>query len=265
MDFENPLVISDISRKLRVIETACHQVLSGKGGFDVPEVIGRDVEVREISELPAKSGLGSGNGQARMLHDLASIELQAMEMSFRTLVDFPDAPKQFRDQLADIVLDEARHLRLCLDQIRNLGCEWGDWPVHTGLWRCLSNEDSLLDRLFIVHRFLEGSGLDAGDKILRRLKQVGYKGTVHVVKVIAEEEVGHVQFGSRWYKEVCKIQKRDASLDFLSRSESLFRRLPRRLEPMNQELRKSAGFSAEELSILKSVQDRQLKEKNIRG
>ena len=262
MDIENPLVISDISQKLRVIETACHQVLSGIHGFKVPNVIGRDLEVRNISELPPKSGLGSEKGQARMLHDLASIELQAMEMSFRSLVDYPEAPKEFREQLAEIVLDEARHLQLCLDQIRGLGFEWGDWPVHTGLWRCLSGEDSLLDRLFIVHRFLEGSGLDAGDKILRRLNQVGHKGTVQVVKVIAEEEIGHVQFGSRWYREICKIQKRDAGKDFLSRSEVLYRRLPRRLEPMNPELRTRAGFSGEEFSALRSIQDRQLKEKN---
>lgn len=262
MDSENPLILPDIKSKLKVIETACHKMLLSEVSYRVPFEIGRDVEIRAMSELPRKKGIGSAQGQARLLHDLANIELQAMEMSFRTLVDFPEAPVEFREQLVELVLDEARHLRLCTGQIENLGWRWGDWPVHTGLWRCLSSEDTLLDRLFIVHRYLEGSGLDAGEKILRRLSEVGQRATTEVIKTIADEEVGHVQFGSRWYRKTCDKLRLDPSKDFQGRARSLYARLPRRLEPMNSGLRKKAGFSQQELGVLKSLQADQLAEKN---
>ena len=123
-------------------------------------------------QLPAKKGLSFKEGQARLLHDLASIELQAMELCLRSLYEYPDAPVAFREQLATIALGEGNHLQLCLNGIETLGFAWGDWPVHVALWHSTANSDSLLDRILIVHRYLEGSGLDAGDTLLRRLSGV---------------------------------------------------------------------------------------------
>ncbi|MCX7979287.1 MAG: ferritin-like domain-containing protein, partial [Bdellovibrionaceae bacterium] len=128
-----------------------------------------------------------------------------------------------------------------------------DWPVHDTLWAATSSSDSLLDRILIVHRYLEGSGLDAGSQLLRRL-QVDEEGTSRlVVEQIVREEVGHVEFGSRWYREICRSEGLDPELDFPRRMKELRWQLPRRTEKIVRELRRKAGFSEAEIDYLEEL------------
>lgn len=252
----NPLLIISLNEKLLHLEAACHHALTGESFF-IPECPGRDVETLPIKQLPFKPGLSQLDGQARLLHDLASIELQAMELGFRTLIEYPHAETFFREQLVEIILDESRHLKMCIEQLIELGYKWGAWPVHLGLWQAVSEHDSLLDRILIVHRYLEGSGLDAGEKLLRRLSGVEQKGTREIVQVITREEIGHVRFGSSWYRRICEQNGIDASEDFYPRLKGLFHKIPRRREKLDKELRKKAGFTLREISEIEILRDQQ--------
>ncbi|MFN3697383.1 MAG: DUF455 family protein [Pseudobdellovibrio sp.] len=217
---------------------------------DIPE---RDVSILVPKHLPPKKGFASPEGQARMLHDLASIELQAMELGLRTLADFPQAPDDFKEKLFAITLSECDHLEMCLTEIDKLGFKWGDWPVHTALWSATSIRDSLLDRILIVHRYLEGSGLDAGDTLLRRLTAVEVPSIKFALKRIGAEEIEHVLFGSDWYREICRLENIDPNQDYFSRMTNLRGILPKRIEPINKELRKKSGFSDLEIEFLENL------------
>ncbi|MBX9769029.1 MAG: ferritin-like domain-containing protein, partial [Bdellovibrionales bacterium] len=173
---------------------------------EIPEFPGRDVEVVPIRALPTRPGLSYPVGQARLLHDLANIELQAMELAFRTLIEFGHADSEFRKELARITLDEGRHLLLCVDALETLGFPWGTWPVHLSLWKCARSEDSILDRILMVHRYQEGGGLDAGERLLQKLSGVHAPLVKDILTTIFDEELGHVQFGSRWYRFFCQSQ-----------------------------------------------------------
>ncbi len=240
--------------KLSQIEESCHLALNGSLK-EVPLQPGRDAQVLNIKFHPPKKGLSYQEGQARLLHDLGNIELQAMELSLRTLIEFQDAPKVFREQLAELTLSEARHLRLCLEGLENLKYDWGYWPVHVALWDAVSDEDSILDRILIVHRYLEGSGLDAGQIIMNKLTGVQAPEVERAVRVIMSEEVGHVQFGSFWYKEICKKLELNPEDDFPERLQKISKKIPRRLEKINWELRKKAGFEDFELKALTQLQE----------
>jgi uncharacterized ferritin-like protein (DUF455 family) len=250
--------ISSARQKIANISLACEQALQyGMGDF-IPRIPARDAEILKADEHPGKKGLSYREGQARLLHDLGSIELQAMELGYRTLVEFTDAPSGFREELAAITLSEAKHLQLCLDGIEKLGHRWGDWPVHTALWETVSDEDSLLDRILIVHRYLEGSGLDAGDTLLRRLDGILESAVHPIVRVIVKDEIGHVEFGSRWYGEICRLEKRDPQADFPERMQALRERLPKRMEKLSHRLRRQAGFTESELQVLEARRDQAL-------
>jgi uncharacterized ferritin-like protein (DUF455 family) len=238
--------------KLASLPEVLARLLAG-GAEQVPDRPGRDVQILPPHQLPNKKGLASLEGQSRMLHDLASIELQAMELGVRTLAEFPHAPVAFRQELAQITADEGRHFQLCIDLLDELGMPWGTFPTHIALWQAVSSEDSLLDRIVIVHRYLEGSGLDASDKLLRRLDSVPDKRVRNVVKVIRDEEMGHVQFGSRWYINLAIVEGMDPELDFESRLKSLMHRIPRRLEPINPVTRGEAGFTVKEIAALEDL------------
>ncbi|MFN3453494.1 MAG: DUF455 family protein [Pseudobdellovibrio sp.] len=219
----------------------------------------RDVDVLPLRFHPAKKGFSSVEGQARMLHDLANIELQAMELGLRTLCDFPDSPEAFKEELYNIILSESDHLEMCLLEIEKLGFKWGDWPAHVALWNATSSKDSLLDRILIVHRYLEGSGLDAGDTLIRRLRGVDSKTILLAVERINREEVEHVLFGSEWYVKICSLEGLDPNEDYFTRMRALKWVLPKRMEPINVELRKKAGFTDNEIQYLQNLRDSFLK------
>ena len=126
--------------------------------------------------------------------------------------------------------------------------------LHLGLWHATHKKDSLLERLFIVHRYLEGSGLDAGDTLLRRLSGVNNKIINEIVDTIVIEEVGHVQFGSRWYKHYIEKNKINEK-QFLNRILRLVSHRHPRKDKLAQDLRIKAGFQEFELKAIEEFRN----------
>lgn len=241
----------DLDAKVKLFAPECHQALitaARKVCSDQPARPEKCFQVHP--ETLNKPGLASNKGQAWLLHDLANIELQAAELFLRSLHEYPEAPSDFRHELADFCLEEVKHLKLCLDGLEKLGYSFGDFPIHYNLWNTCSKEDSLLDRIFIVHMYLEASGLDSGDLLLRRLNFTTDSYTFKAVKTIAEDEISHVLFGTRWYKKLLQSQGLDPDDDYRFRLESLRPRLPARGSKPNEVLRKKAGFTPTQIEAL---------------
>jgi len=221
----------------------------------VPLRPGRDATVLDFKAHPRKVGLQKREGQIRLLHDLGNIEMQAMELAVRTLIEFPDSPVEFREELAEIALEEARHLTLCLDGLEELGARWGALPVHCSLWdavasECKDSRGSFLGRIMLVHRYMEATGLDAGEKILMRLDSVvDVKLVRSIVGTIVQEEIGHVSFGSRWYRAVCAQNGIDPHEHFARSYPEILKRVPRTEKPALR-LRTLAGFDSFENQIV---------------
>ena len=257
------LLESDVEKKIDLalsLKFPSCQSLANLSATDttlqVPLMPARGSQILAPALHPNKKGLSFKEGQARLMHDLASIELQAMELGLRTLIEFPNQDEDFRHELFQLVQDEAKHLEACVQTIKKLGFRWGDWPVHTMLWQATAAEDSILDRIFIVHRYLEGSGLDAGAKFLQRLASLSDSLIYPVVNMILTEEVQHVAFGSQWYRKFCQQQELDMVVDFENRFRRLLPRLPKRIEKLNHDLRLQAGFSISEIQLLEDHRSR---------
>lgn len=237
--------VAELREKVRVLESDIQTAISNNLKFEdrVPER-GRAVPLSP-QDHPKKTKISTVEGRARLLHNLANIELQAMELSLRTLIEFPEAPLQMKQELAEVALDEGSHLLLCLEGLEDSGFQWGDWPIHLTLWNAVSTDDQLLDRLFIVHRYLEGSGLEAQIKIIDRLRCLKDSKGLRVVEQIHQDELKHVGFGSKWFQFFAKNKT-----DF---EDCLFRlkpRLPQRRDPLNWSLRGQCGFKDFELKAL---------------
>lgn len=246
--------IANVHDKLATLQSSCDAARALTSRVEIASTK-RDCEIRDFWKMPPKIGLGKIEGQARLLHDLANIELQATELALRSLCEFPDAPEELRDELHTLALDEGRHLRLCLEGLDELGFRWGHWPIHMNLWTSVSQDDTLLDRLVVVHRYLEGAGLDAGVGVLSRLNGTGAKTITDVVGTIVREEVGHVAFGSKWYHQLCREQGIDIETDFRARIERVVKLNPRK-ENLDYELRKKAGFNDDELRAIVELREK---------
>lgn len=249
-----PFDVANIYEKIAIFRKSWPEYLT-LSNVVIPAQPMRDVQVVKVKELPNKLGLSFIEGQARLLHDLASIELQAMELALRGVMEYPDAPEQFREELMQLALSEASHLELCLNTIEKLGYRWGYWPVHNGLWQTAEANDELLDRILIVHCYLEGSGLDAGDSLLKRLHGLGESLTYASVRTIIKEEIGHVQFGMSWFEKICQLQKRNPEVEFLSRLQKVKAQLPRRIEPISYVLRHQAGFQDYQIEAILQIRN----------
>ena len=216
-----------------------------------PPSLPRNSQIMSTKQLGSKPGLQSPEGQARLLHDLGNIELQAMELAVRTLAEYPEAPAEFRDELAQVAIEESQHFLLCVRRLEDLGFRWGFRPVHQALWEAVQSQ-SLLERVMLVHRHMEASGLDAGAAILNRLKGLRQPPAREVVERIVGDEVGHVQFGSRWFRRLAEASGKDPDACFAELFPCVLRRVPRTERP-KLELRAQAGFNPYELQVIDAV------------
>jgi uncharacterized ferritin-like protein (DUF455 family) len=251
----NPLLISDARLKLYYWGEACWAALISPNAFQVPSVPDRDITITNPTFHPPKVGFSHKEGRARAIHDLANIELQAMELALRTLIEYPEAPKQFRTELYELALSEGRHFEMCINALDELGMPWGTWPGHLCLWEAVLPTDSLIERIVLVHRFLEGSGLDAGATLLKRLDGVVDPLVKGVVKTISTEELDHVQFGSRWFHKICEERKLNSTSEFKRCFQAFLPRIPKRVEPINVDLRRRALFTEAEIEVTRQLRE----------
>ncbi|CAM6037658.1 unnamed protein product [Sphagnum compactum] len=146
---------------------------------------------------------------AHALHNLAHIELNAIDLAWDTVVRFSTASRDLDDQFfadfAHVADDESRHCLWCLQRLSELGFSYGSMPAHNLLLRdCQKTTGSVTARLAVIPMMQEARGLDAGPRLVERLMGFGDARSASIAKHIAEEEVAHVAVGVSWFLSVCK-------------------------------------------------------------
>ena len=202
-------------------------------------------------ELPRR-GLGSDAGRAAFLHAIAHIELNAIDLGWDAVYRFRGLPADFYRDWVQVADDEARHFVLLRDRLRALGCDYGDFDAHNGLWEMTEKtaHDGLA-RMALVPRVLEARGLDVTPGMIERLRALGDLRTVEILETILREEVAHVAAGSRWYRWHCQragVEPRARFRELLVEYASGYLR-----GPFNIQARLLAGFDEDELASLQAL------------
>lgn len=196
----------------------------------------------------AQRKLHHAEGRAALVHAVAHIEFNAINLAWDAVYRFPGMPADYYLDWASVAADEARHFRLLAARLADLGHAYGDFPAHDGLWQmALDTDHDPLVRMALVPRVLEARGLDVTPGMIERLRRVGDDETVAVLDVILREEVRHVAIGSRWFSFLCNQRSLDPAAEFLRlvREHAVVLRLP-----FNQTARLAAGFASAELEAL---------------
>ena len=212
------------------------------------ECPGRPVRPRLVPprELPHR-GLGTAEGRAALVHAIAHIEFNAIDLAWDAVYRFRDMPRAFYDDWIGVADDEARHFCLLSQRLSDYGYAYGDFDAHNGLWEMAVKTDrSCLARMALVPRVLEARGLDVTPGMIERLKRVGDHTTVVVLETILREEVAHVAVGSRWFGWLCERDGLDPRRTFRDLLATYGMGALRR--PFNHDARRRAGFSEEELA-----------------
>ncbi len=197
----------------------------------------------------AHRGLGSAEGRAALVHAVAHIEFNAINLAWDAVYRFRGMPVDYYSDWLQVAADEARHFSLLSARLAELGHVYGDFDAHDGLWdMAMRTADSCLARMALVPRVLEARGLDVTPGMIERLRGVGDTATIAILETILAEEVAHVAAGSRWFAWCCARDGVEAQTTFRDLLETHLRGAVR--GPFNVDARLRAGFTAAELAGL---------------
>ncbi|MFM2120156.1 MAG: hypothetical protein RL722_1624 [Pseudomonadota bacterium] len=196
--------------------------------------------------------VGTREGRAALLHALAHIEFNAIDLAADIVWRFPGLPEVFYRQWLGVAREEALHFSLLREHLQqSLAHDYGDFPAHNALWDMAERtRGDLLARLALVPRTLEARGLDAAPPIRDRLISVGDHRAGEILALILRDEVGHVALGNHWYRWLCQAR----GLNPVAAYAELAARhgAPRLRGPFNLEARRLAGFEEAELAALQA-------------
>jgi uncharacterized ferritin-like protein (DUF455 family) len=199
-------------------------------------------------EVPRR-GLGSAEGRAALVHAVAHIEFNAINLAWDAVYRFRGMPGAYYRDWASVANDEARHFTMLAARLGQLGHAYGDFDAHNGLWEmAVKTADSCLERMALVPRVLEARGLDVTPGMIARLRSVGDEATAAILEIILREEVPHVATGTRWFRYCCERDGLDPAAAFRA---LLAEQVSGGLKgPFNLEARRAAGFDDAELAML---------------
>jgi uncharacterized ferritin-like protein (DUF455 family) len=195
--------------------------------------------------MPKRRAFGSRAGRIALLHALAHIELNAIDLAWDLIARFSGEPlpRAFCDDWVCVASEEAYHFELLTARLADFGARYGDLAAHDGLWEsAAATADDLLARLAVVPLVLEARGLDVTPDMVARLERVNDPLSAAVLRRIYCDEIGHVAVGVRWFERLCRARGLLPEDVFLERVRRCFKGDLK--PPFNREARAAAGFPA---------------------
>lgn len=253
------LTSNEVAEKCRLAEKLAADWAAGElaidSDVDLPDVTaaGRPPlpELVAPRDLPRRR-LGSPQGLAAMIHAVAHIEFNAINLACDAVYRFRDMPADYYGDWVRVAAEEAYHFSLLQERLGELGFAYGDFPAHNGLWDlAVKTAGDPLLRMALVPRVMEARGLDVTPDMMNRFRAAGDGRTADILKIILRDEVGHVAAGTRWFHYLCAQRGLEPDSTYLGLLNDYFADGLRC--PLHLEARRQAGFSEHELNELESL------------
>ena len=199
-------------------------------------------DLRDPRDVPRRRP-GTEAGRLAILHAVAHIELNAVDLHWDIIARFTDTPMPpgFYDDWVKAADEESKHFNLICDRLEAMGSHYGALPAHAGMWRAAEDTaDDLMGRLAVVPMVLEARGLDVTPGMIAVFEKAGDAETVDALRVIYAEEVHHVAYGSKWFHFLCGRAERDPKDAFHALVRRYFHGSLK--PPFNAEKRAEAGL-----------------------
>ncbi len=222
-------------------------ILLSSNGLEIP---GRPDRPELVNPgLVKRRSMVTVEGRAVLIHALAHIEFNAINLALDAIWRFNGMPQAYYEDWLKVAAEEAYHYDLLNRHLQSQGYAYGDFPAHNSLWEMVEKTtDSILARMALVPRTMESRGLDALPPIQEKLEQAHDQEAVRLLQIILNDEVGHVEIGNRWFNYECQKQ----GLDPIDAYAQLVKQYeaPKLRGPFNYAARKAAGFTEAELAAL---------------
>ncbi|MBQ5941939.1 ferritin-like domain-containing protein [Massilia sp. AB1] len=196
--------------------------------------------------LVGRRSMATVEGRAMLVHALAHIEFNAINLALDAIWRFAGMPPAYYTDWLRVAHEESLHFMMLGSHLSTLGYQYGDFTGHDSLWEMVAKTSGdLLARMALVPRTMEARGLDAIPPLRAKLAQAGDPAAAAILDRLLADEVGHVEIGNRWYFHLCAQR----GLDPLPTYDELTARYkaPVLKGPFNVEARRQAGFTDAEL------------------
>lgn len=204
-------------------------------------------KVYEIKEFRKEKGIPK---DVTFLHSVAHIEFSAIDIALDACYRFCGLPRVFYFDWLEVARDEIRHFNLVNSLLKKTGHKYGELAVHNGLFRALQGtQESLIERMAILPRFMEANGLDANNFIIG--KNIENTELIEILNIIHDEEISHVKKGDFWFKFACKQLGENVDCWF----KIVKKHYPnafKGVRKIDEKARLQAGFSADEIEKIKN-------------
>jgi uncharacterized ferritin-like protein (DUF455 family) len=186
---------------------------------------------------------GSPQGRIALLHAVAHIELNAVDLHWDIIARFTEIemPPGFYDDWVKAADEESKHFNLICDCLENMGSHYGALPAHAGMWRAAEDTaNDIMGRLAVVPMVLEARGLDVTPGMIKVFRNAKETKVIEALETIYAEEVGHVAYGSKWFHFLCGRHNIDPKDEFHRLVRHYFHGVLK--PPFNEEKRAEAGL-----------------------
>ncbi|MDA4847804.1 ferritin-like domain-containing protein [Hoeflea poritis] len=234
------------SRRLSLRSPMDDPVAERPGRPDRPELL--------PPRLVKKRNLNTPAGRIALLHALAHIELNAIDLALDIVARFASesVPLSFFDGWMQVAFEEAKHFNLIRDRLKALDADYGDLPAHDGLWQAAHDtRNDLTARLAVVPLILEARGLDVTPSLQAKMVETGDTESAEILQVIYDDEKKHVAIGAKWFRFLCHRQRKNPDETFRHLVRANFRGQLK--APFNDIARAEAGLTPSFYRSLSSV------------
>ena len=186
---------------------------------------------------------GTEKGRLAILHAVAHIELNAVDLHWDIIARFAETPMPdgYFDDWVKAADEESKHFNLMSDCLEALGSHYGALPAHAGMWRAAEDTaGDLMGRLAVVPMVLEARGLDVTPGMIEVFRKAQADDAVAALETIYSEEVAHVAYGSKWFHFLCGRDGLDPKPEFHALVRRYFHSTLK--PPFNEEKRAEAGI-----------------------
>jgi uncharacterized ferritin-like protein (DUF455 family) len=203
-----------------------------------------------VSPLQVKKrAMNTPEGRAVLIHALAHIEFNAINLALDAIWRFAGMPPAYYEDWLKVAGEEAYHFSLLGTHLHSLGYTYGDFPAHNSLWEMAEKtRGDVLARMALVPRTMEARGLDATPALRAKLAQAGDIRAAEILDIILRDEIGHVAIGNRWFGYCCEQRSLDVIETYANLASEY--KAPVLRGPFNMEARLAAGFTEVELALL---------------
>ena len=198
--------------------------------------------------LPKRS-MRTVEGRAALIHALAHIEFNAINLALDAIWRFADMPENYYRDWLKVASEEAYHFSMLNAHLQSLGYQYGDFAGHNSLWEMVDRtKNDVLARMALVPRTMEARGLDATPSSRNKFAKVGDMAMAEILDIILRDEIGHVAIGNVWFNWMCAERNCEPIATFSALCVEYS--APKLKPPFNLEARRLAGFSEAELALL---------------